>query len=161
MRIKKLVDIAMLLSLSIVLSILESMIPFLSGTIPGVKIGLANIIVLYVLYKYSFKDALYLTIARVFLVGMLRTGLFSITFFFSLSGAILSIIMMMLVKKTKLSIIGVSIVGSVSHSIGQIVFAIFLFKQMGIIYYLPFILLFSIPTGIIVGYISKTLISVK
>lgn len=159
MELKKVVRLSMLLALSIVLSILESFIPFFNGAIPGLKIGLANIVVLVVLYVYSFKDALYISIIRVFLVGMLRTGLFSITFFFSLSGAILSIIMMFIFKKvTKLSMVGISIIGSLFHSIGQVLVAILLIKNINMIYYLPYILIFAIPAGIITGIISKEIV---
>lgn len=159
MEMKKFTRLSMLLSLSVVLNIVESFIPFFSGTIPGLKVGLANIVILFVLYNYSFKDALSLSLLRVVLVGILRTGLFSITFFFSLGGAILSIVMMYLVHKvTKLSIIGVSVIGSISHSIGQIIVAILLVKNINIIYYLPWILLFALPAGILVGFIAKELL---
>lgn len=160
MEIKKFTRLAMLLSLSVVLSILESFIPFFNGTILGLKIGLANSVILFVLYTYSFKDAITLSILRVLLMGILRTGLFSTTFFFSLSGAFLSIIMMYLFKEiTKLSIIGISIIGSISHSIGQVLMAMLLLKNINTIYYLPGILLFSIPTGILIGIISKELLN--
>ena len=159
MELKKFTRLSMLLALSVVLNILESFIPFLDGTIPGIKIGLANIVILFVLYYYSFKDALYISAIRVFLVGILRTGLFSITFFFSLGGAFLSIIIMFLAKKiTNLSIIGVSILGSISHSIGQIIIAVLIVQNTNVIYYLPWILLFSIPSGILVGFASKELL---
>ena len=158
MELKKFTRLSMLLALSVVLNILESFIPFLDGSIPGIKIGLANIVILFTLYYYSFKDALYVSIIRVFLVGILRTGLFSLSFFFSLSGAFLSIIVMFLAKKiTRLSIIGVSILGSISHSIGQIIIAVFIVQNTNVIYYLPWILLFSIPSGILVGFASKEL----
>lgn len=156
MEIKRFTRLSMLLALSVVLNIIESMIPFFSGTIPGLKVGLANVVILFVLYTFSFKDALTLSILRVLLVGILRTGLFSITFFFSIAGAVLSIVVMFFAKKiTKLSIIGVSILGSISHSIGQILVAIILVRNMNILYYLPWVLLFSIPSGILVGFISK------
>ena len=159
MEIKKFTRLSMLLALSVVLNIVESFIPFFSGTIPGLKIGLANTVILFVLYAYSFKDAFSLSLLRVILVGILRTGLFSITFFFSLSGAILSIITMYLFKKfTKLSIIGISIIGSIMHSIGQILMAVLLVQNINIVYYLPWILLFAIPSGILVGFISKELL---
>lgn len=158
MELKKLVRISMLLSISVVLGILESMIPFLSGVIPGLKIGLANIIIMYVLYTYSVKDAYLLSISRVFLVGMLRTGLFNITFLFSLVGALFSLTTMIIFKYTKLSIVGVSIIGSIFHSLGQIIVAIIILKQSAMIYYLPVLILVSIPTGIITGFIAKELI---
>lgn len=158
MSTKQFTRLSLFLALSVVLNLIESVIPIFNGAIPGLKIGLANIVILFVLYEYSFKDALYLSILRVFIVGILRTGLFSISFYFSLGGALLSIIMMYLLKRfTKLSIIGISIVGSVFHSIGQIIVACFLINTSGMIYYLPWLLLFSIPTGIFTGIISKEL----
>lgn len=156
---KKFTRLTMLLALSVVLNIIESFIPLFNGNIPGLKLGLANIIILIVLYMFSFKDALYVSLLRIILVGILRTGLFSMTFFFSLGGAILSLCSMFIAKKTKLSIIGVSIVGSIFHSIGQILVAILIIKNTYIIYYVPWLLLFSIPTGILVGFTSKTILN--
>lgn len=156
---KKFTRLTMLLALSVVLNIIESFIPLFNGNIPGLKLGLANIIILIILYMFSFKDALYVSLLRIILVGILRTGLFSMTFFFSLGGAILSLCSMFIAKKTKLSIIGVSIVGSIFHSIGQILVAILIIKNMYIIYYVPWLLLFSIPTGILVGFTSKTILN--
>lgn len=159
MELKKNLQLSMLLALMMIISLVESMLPFLNGMIPGVKLGLANSVVLLALYVFSFKDALTLSILRVFLMGILRTGLFSVTFFFSLSGALLSILMMYLMKKTnKFSIIGISIVGSVAHSIGQIMMASVLLNTATILNYIPFIILFAIPTGIIVGIVSKELV---
>lgn len=159
MDIKKIIDFSMLLAISIVLSIIESFIPIFNGIFIGIKLGLANIVILFVLYTYSFKDAILVSILRVIIVGILRTGLFSITFFFSLSGALLSIIAMTLVKKTKLSIIGVSIIGSVFHIIGQIIIAIIMLNTVNLIYYLPYFLIFSCITGLIIGIISKEIVN--
>jgi len=146
-----------MLALSVVLNIIESFIPI--SNIPGLKIGLANSIVLFVLYCYGFKEAFYTSIFRVIIVGLLRTGLFSITFMFSLGGSILSIITMYLFKKIKvLSIIGVSIIGAIAHSIGQIIMAMLILKNYNLIYYLPYLLLFAIPSGILIGIISKNIL---
>ena len=147
---KKIIRISALIALAIVLSILESLIPIFD--IPGVKLGLANIVILTVLYVYGFKEALFVSLIRILFISILRTGLFSL--YFSFSGALLSIICMYLIKKTKLSIIGVSIVGSITHSLGQIVVA-YILLNTNIIYYLPYILIISIITGTIVGYLSK------
>ena len=111
MELKKIIRLSMLISLSVVISIIESYIPILNNIVPGLRLGLSNIIILFVLYKYGFKDSLYVSVVRVVLVGLLRTGLFSVSFFFSLSGAILSIISMYLVKRIKIfSVIGVRVV---------------------------------------------------
>lgn len=159
MEMKKFTRLSMLLSLSVVLSILESLLPILNGiTIPGVKLGLANIVILVILYTYSFKDALFVSILRVFLVSILRTGLFSLSFYFSLVGSFFALIGMKLFQKySKLSMIGVSIVGSMMHSVGQIVVASIFLHNALVFHYLPWILLFSIPTGIFTGIISKQL----
>ena len=159
MELRKAIKLSMLLALSIILNLLESCFPFFNGVIPGLKLGLANIVIVYVLYNYSFKEALLISTLRVLIMGMLITGIFSVTFWFSLGGAILSIIVMYLSKRlTSLSIVGVSIMGSVSHSLGQIVIAIFLFKQAAMVYYLPWLLLFSVPTGVMVGLFSQSLV---
>jgi heptaprenyl diphosphate synthase len=158
-ELKKTVRLAMLLSLGIVLNLVESMIPFIGSIIPGLKLGLTNIVILLVLYLYGFKDALTLSIMRVFIIGILRTGLFNIIFFFSLSGALFSVLAMAISKRlTKLSIIGISIIGALFHSFGQIIIAI-LYINMEIIYYLPWLLLFSLPTGFLVGKIANEVLS--
>lgn len=159
MDTRKFTRLSLLLALSVVLNIVESFIPIFNGYIPGLKIGLANIVTLFVLFNYSFKDALYIGILRVFLVGILRTGLFSPTFLFSLSGAVLSLIMMWLGKNIfKLSIIGTSIIGSVFHSLGQVLASIVILNTFNMIYYLPWLLLFSIPAGIFTGKIAQELV---
>ena len=156
---KKYMRLVMLLSMSIVLSIMESFIPLFNGFIPGLKLGLANIIILIVLYKYEVNDVFFVSILRVFIVGIMRTGLFSVNFFFSLSGALLSCLSMCLVKKTKLSMLGVSVVGSIFHSVGQVLIAILFLKNSNMIYYLPLLILFSIPTGLFIGCVSKILLN--
>ena len=159
MDTKKITRLSMLLAISVVLSLIESLIPLLNGIIPGIKLGFANIVILFTLYTFSLKDAFIISILRVFLVGILRTGVFSITFFFSLFGALLSLLFMYLFKRfTKLSIVGVSIIGSVMHTIGQIIIAVIFLSNVNILYYLPILLITSIVTGII-GYISNALIA--
>ena len=156
---KKFTRLSILLSLSIVLNIVESFIPIFNGIIPGLKLGLANIVTLFILYVYGLKEALYVGILRVFLVGILRTGLFNTYFMFSLSGCLLSIIMMYLALKLfKLSIIGISIIGSIFHSIGQVIVCIIILNN-AMLYYLPYLLLFAIPTGIMVGIITKYIVN--
>ena len=156
---KKFTRLSILLSLSIVLNIVESFIPIFNGIIPGLKLGLANIVTLFILYVYGLKEALYVGILRIFLVGILRTGLFNTYFMFSLSGCLLSIIMMYLALKLfKLSIIGISIIGSIFHSIGQVIVCIIILNN-AMLYYLPYLLLFAIPTGIMVGIITKYIVN--
>ena len=152
MKTRDITVIGIMIAISVVISIIESYFTFISDFIPGLKLGLSNIVIIYVLYKYGFKTSIMVSLIRVLIVALLRTG-FGINFFFSLSGALFSIIAMVLVKKTK-----VSIVGSIFHSIGQVLVGILVLNNYNITYYLPYLLIFSIPTGIIVGIVSKKLI---
>ena len=149
MKTKDITKIAILTSICVVISIIESYFTFIGDIIPGLKLNLANIVIIFTLYEYNFKTAITVSI-----VALLRTG-FGINFFFSLSGAIFSIITMYLFKKTKLSVIGISIIGSLFHSIGQVLVGVLFLNNYNVMYYLPYLLIFSIPTGIVIGIISK------
>ena len=159
MDTKRISKLSMLLALSLVLSLVESYIPILNGIITGFKVGFANIVVLFSLYNLSFREAISLSILRVFIMGILRTGLFSITFTFSLAGALLSVVAMFLAKNyTKLSIVGVSIIGAIFHSIGEIVIAMLFLSNTNIVYYLPILLVVSLLTGSLVGIITDKIL---
>lgn len=159
MKTKDITKIAILTSICVVISIIESYFTFIGDIIPGLKLGLANIVIIFTLYlyEYNFKTAITVSLVRVLIVALLRTG-FGINFFFSLSGAIFSIIAMYLFKKTKLSVIGVSIIGSLFHSIGQVLVGVLFLNNYNVMYYLPYLLIFSIPTGIVIGIISKKML---
>lgn len=158
MKTRKITLVAVLTAVSVVISIIESYFPITLAIAPGLKLGLANIVILYTLYKLDFKSAIMVSLIRVFIVSLVKAG-FGINFFFSLVGALFSVISMYLVKKTKLSIIGVSIIGSIFHSIGQVLVGIFALDNYNIIYYLPYLLLLSIPTGIVIGIMSKKILN--
>ena len=155
-ELKKISRLSMLIALSIIINVLESFIPLNVAT--GFKIGLAYVVHLFVLYKFSFKDTLYVAFLRVFLVGILFSGLFSISFFFSLGGAFLSTFMMYFAKKIKIfSVIGVSIIGAISHNIGQVLVGMIIIN-VNLIYALFYLIVCALTTGLIVGFISKILI---
>ncbi len=162
MQVKKMTHMAMYASLAVVLSIFESFIPFFDGyTILGMKLGLANIVILYVLYTYSFKEAFCIALLKVFIVALCRTGLFSFSFYFSLLGSVFSVSAMGFVKRINIfSILGVSIVGSFTHCLGQLFIAYFLL-DIHLLSYLPFVLLLSVPTGILTGSMSKKLLMIQ
>ena len=157
MKTKDITKIAILTSICVVISIIESYFTFIGDIIPGLKLGLANIVIIFTLYEYNFKTAITVSLVRVLIVALLRTG-FGINFFFSLSGAIFSIITMYLFKKTKLSVIGISIIGSLFNSIGQVLVGVLFLNNYNVMYYLPYLLIFSIPTGIVIGIISKKML---
>lgn len=158
MSLKKHTRLSYLLALMIVLSYLESMIPFLNGIIPGLKIGLSNIVILFVLYTYTVKDTFYIGILRVILFSLLVGTIFSYPFYFSLVGAILSITVMCLLKKINMSIITVSIGGAIFHNIGQMIVAMILIDTK-YIYMLPYLLILAIPSGIFTAIICKQIIN--
>ena len=154
MTIKRLMVISMLLAAAIVLTYLESLIPLF---IPGVRLGLANVIILIMLYEFKYYEALLVDILRIFLVSLIRGTFLSPIFFMALVGGMMSYFIMFIFTRKKIfSPIGVSVLGSLFHACGQIVVAILLMSTVKIVYYLPFIGLLSIVTGIISGLIAKT-----
>ena len=154
---RKMVKLSLLLSISIVVSVAESIIPVF---VPGVKLGLANVVTLYILYSYGRKEAFLVLIVRLLLVGILRGTIFSYPFYLSVSGGLLSFVVMALIFKSKnLSIIGVSILGSLFHGIGQILMAILLLETSTIVYYLPIITALSIPSGILTAIFARKVVS--
>lgn len=153
-KLLRLMIIAMLLAMSIVLSYLESFIPVF---IPGVKLGLANVIILIMLYEFKFYEAGIVDVIRILIVSFIRGTFLSPTFFMSLSGGILSFLVMLMASKVKIfSCIGVGILGSILHCFGQILVAIWLVGSDAVLYYLPFIGLLSLATGIFTGLISRS-----
>ena len=159
MKVQKLTLIALLTSIAVVVSVVESFIP--SIWVPGVKLGLANIIILVTLYELGIWEAISVNILRVFLASLIRGSIFSMGFFMSLTGAVFSLGIMILFKLLidKFSIIGVSVIGAIFHVFGQILIAIIYLGSGYILFYLPFIGLTSIITGVIVGITAKLIIN--
>lgn len=161
MKLRKTVFLSMMISVSIVLSIVESMISTTLFIIPGVKLGLANIITLIILYIYGEREAFLVVITRILLVALISPVSTLISFALSISGGLLAIIAMILVKKIKsLSILSTSVIGSLSHMVGQIAMAIIILDTPSLIYYLPYMILLSIPTGVFTGLVGKKLVIV-
>ena len=147
--LKRWIIIAMLTSMAIVISIVESFIPMI---IPGVKIGLANVIILIMLYEFKAYEAFLVDLFRIFLVGVLRATLLTPTFLMSLAGGMCSFFIMLIITRfKKISKVFAGILGSLFHVSGQIVMAIILIERVEIIYYLPLIGILSIATGILSG----------
>jgi heptaprenyl diphosphate synthase len=161
MKLRKLVFLAIMVAASVVLSIVESLVSVTLFIIPGVKLGLANIITLVILYIYTEKDAAVVVFIRIFLVGLVYSGLFQPTFWMSLAGGVLAYFTMVIIKRlTKLSLISVSVAGSLMHMVGQILMAMVVLNTETLIFYLPYMMLIAIPTGIFTGIISKKMIEI-
>ncbi len=157
---KKMVLLANLLAVSIVLNVIESLYLNILP-IPGSKIGFANIVTLVVIYLYGVKEGVALTVLRIILVSIITGKFLGPVFYLGLGGAALSIIAMALLKKADFfGIVGVSVLGSVSHAIGQIIVGIFVLGSSAIMYWLPVMLLVSVPAGVLTGLISTKFLSV-
>ena len=142
--------------LAMILSFVESRIPPLTA-IPGIKMGLANIAVLFTLYKMGTREAAVVSAVRIIIIALLF-GSF-VSFMYSLAGAVLSFSVMLVLRRIKLfSEVGVSVAGGVCHKIGQIAMACALLETNVIVYYLPFLLLSGTVTGVLIGIVSALLI---
>lgn len=156
---QKIVRLAIFLALGIVLNIVESMIP-LPIAVPGVRLGLANTMGLIVLYFYSPKEYISLGILRVFIVGLLRTGLGSPSFILALTGWALSTFITLIVYLLhKASIYGLSIISALFHQVGQIIMVILLYQLPSMINYLPILLITGAISGFLVALITSQILS--
>ena len=153
---KKVAFLGIFLALALIFSYVESLIPINFG-IPGMKLGLANIVIVILLYCMESKEAYGVSVARVILAGFLFGNLFSILY--SLAGALLSLTVMLLLKKTeKFQILSISAVGGVCHNIGQLFIAAWTVENLNIFYYLPVLLIAGLITGIVIGLISREIV---
>lgn len=154
---KKVAFFAMNVALAFVFSYLESLIPFNFG-IPGIKLGLANLVVVTALYTVGEKQAFVISVIRIILSGLTFGGVFSLVY--SLAGGILSFVAMLLAKKCRaLSVTGVSIIGGSLHNIGQLIAAAIVMQTASIAYYLPVLLLSGAVTGAVIGVVSNLIIN--
>lgn len=156
--VHKLALLGILTAGAIVIGIVESFIPSIG--IPGVKLGLANIVILIILYELGILEAILVDLLRVLVVGLIRGTFLSMGFLMSLTGAVFSIGIMILfyLLIKKFSIIGVSVIGAVFHVIGQILIAMIYLGTVYVVYYLPIILVSSVITGVLVGLVAQLVI---
>ncbi len=139
-------------ALALIFSYVETLIPINFG-IPGAKLGLANLVIVIILYKTDWREALLLSAVRIVLAGFIFGNLFSILY--SMAGGLLSLAVMTVTKRNKgFSVIGVSIAGGVSHNIGQLIVAMIVVHTYQVGYYLPMLLIAGLLTGGIIGIIS-------
>jgi heptaprenyl diphosphate synthase len=147
---------AFVIAFAMILSFVESRIPAFVA-IPGVKVGLANIAVIFTLYKFGVKEAVTVSIIRVLLISMLFGS--PVSLIYSISGATLSLVSMILLKKlTPLTEVTISVTGGVMHNVGQIAAASFMLSTNVVVYYLPFLLVSGTVAGVVVGIASAILI---
>ncbi|MGN0333161.1 MAG: Gx transporter family protein [Lachnospiraceae bacterium] len=143
-------------ALALIFSYVESLIPFSIG-IPGVKLGLANLIIVIALYKMPLSQVYLLCVVKVLLSGFLFGNYFSILY--SLAGGLLSLSVMAVLKKTGgFSVAGISIAGGVFHNIGQLIVAMFVVETFQVVYYFPVLLIAGLLTGFLIGITAKEML---
>lgn len=153
-RTKKITLLGLLSALAMVLSYVEMLLPPIIISIPGIKVGLPNIITVFLLYKFSFKDAFLVSLIRIFVISLLFGNIMTMSY--SLAGGITSILLMFLLKKTNLfSTVGVSIAGGVAHNLGQIIVAIFITNTLQIGYYMISLFISGTVAGAVIGIIGS------
>lgn len=156
MKTKKLTTLGLSVALALILSYVESLLPPLVA-VPGVKVGLPNIVILFLLYRYSWKEAGAVSLVRLLLSAALFTGFAA--FFYGLAGTILSLIGSALLKHSdRFSPLGVSVAGGVLHNLGQIALAALILDSGYVFAYLPVLLLSGTLAGAVVGLLAGILI---
>lgn len=151
-RTKFIATASMFVCLALIFSYVEALIPFSVG-IPGIKLGLANLVVIIALYEMNFRYAFAINAIRIVIAGLLFGGLFGMLY--SAAGGLLSIVVMALLKKTNLfSMIGVSMAGGLAHNLGQLLVAAFLVSNIKMFIYFPVLMFSGIASGIVIGIVS-------
>lgn len=153
-------ELGLMLALALILSYVESLIPFSFG-IPGIKLGLPNLIVLLLLYEKpntgGEREALLVNVLRIVLSGFLFSNLYAILY--ALAGAAFSFSAMLLGRRSKrLSMIGVSVLGGVFHNVGQLLVAMAVVETLAVAYYVPFLIVAGTVTGAVLGIAGTALL---
>ena len=156
-RVKRITFIGVITAVAIILSYVELLLPPIYAAVPGVKVGLPNIVIILVLYRYGTKSAATVSFIRLVITSMLFGAS---TFFYSLAGAMLSLCVMALLEKSnKFSTIGVSIAGGVMHNLGQILVAILMLGTLEIGYYMFVLTVSGTLAGVFIGLAASFLIA--
>ena len=157
MKTKKVAMLGLTIALAMIMSYIEALVP-LSFAVPGIKMGLANIVIIFVLYKIGTKEAILVSLIRVILVSLLFSNVMAMAY--SIAGAVLSLSVMWILKKTdKFSFIGVSIAGGIMHNVGQIIMAVILLGTEQIALYLPVLIITGTATGVVIGIVSGLIVN--
>lgn len=153
-KIKKTAYLGLFSAVAIIFGYVESLFPV---GIPGVKLGLANLVIVFLLYLYGVKEAIEVSFVRILVIGFLFGNLFSILF--SLAGAAVSLFFMVVLKRTKVfSVVGVSVAGGVAHNLAQIVVASFVVGNLNLFWYLPVLLLSGVIAGFLMGLLATEIL---
>lgn len=155
MTTQQITRLALLTAVAVVLGYIERFIP-MPGGIPGIKLGLANTVLLYAIYLLDIKSSIILMVLKVVLSGLMYGGVSAMLF--SFGGGVLSLAVMLLIKNLggeSFSIIGVSVAGAVFHNVGQVAVAAFMVQTAALMGYVPFLLVAAVVTGVLTGIAAK------
>lgn len=156
-NIRKYAVLGLVTAVALVLSYVEAILPPIWTAVPGIKLGLPNIIIIFILYKMGLKEAITVSAIRLFLVALLFGN--AMTLVYSAAGAVLSLGLMTLFKKINLfSTVGVSIIGGVAHNLGQILVAIAIFESNQIGYYMIILAITGTIAGVFVGIAASIIL---
>ena len=151
---KKTAYMGLFLALALICSYIES---FFSLGIPGIKLGLTNIVVIWLLYLIGTREAIFISILRIILAGFMFGNAFSILY--SLVGGILSLLVMWMLKRLgRFQMISVSAAGGIAHNLGQIIVATIIVKNYNVMYYFPFLMICGFLTGVLIGVIAQEMV---
>ena len=157
MKAKRITFLGLSIALAMIFSFVESQIPALVA-IPGIKLGLPNIVMVFLLYRVGWRETVIVSIIRIILISMLFGNVQSLTF--SIAGAALSLLGMILLKKIGcFSVIAVSVVGAILHNVGQIIAAIFWTGTAQIAFYLPALLISGTVAGVLIGILGGMMVN--
>ncbi len=150
--VSKIAIMAMLSAFAIVLGYIESLIPIFT-TVPGMKLGLPNLAIIVVLYLYGWREAAAVSLVRILVIGILFGNMFSILY--SLAGGALSLLCMALLRvKDPFGTVGTSILGGISHNLGQLIVAIFIVKNVRIAHYFFALGISGLLAGALIGVLG-------
>jgi len=156
---RRLTMTAILVGLASVLHAVEALMP-LPYVVPGAKLGLANIVALYAVMSLGLGQALAISFLRTLLGGLMSGTFLNFGYYLSTSGALVSTLVMYAIYRMgqgRISVVGVSVAGAFTHNLVQLLVAALLMQQTGVLFYLPALLLFAIPTGIFIGLVAARL----
>jgi len=151
---RRMVILALCIAIASILHVVETWLP-VPMPLPGAKLGLANIVSLFVILLYGWRDALSVAVVRVWLGSVFGGALLGPAFLMSISGTLASTWVMAYTYSRwpgVFSLIGISIIGAVTHNVAQLFMATILVSNLSVLWYLPYLFLFALPTGVAVGY---------
>ena len=156
-KTKKIAFLGVITSVALILAYVEAILPPIYAAVPGIKVGLPNIVIIFILYRYGVKEAVMVSGVRLLIVALLFGNVMTLAY--STAGAVLSLLVMSLLKKIdSFSTVGVSIAGAVSHNLGQIAVAVILLESVQISYYMIVLAVTGTVAGIFIGLAGNAIL---